>query len=1130
MQELRSTLSDTQATLQRAETENKRAQKQLTTFREAAEGNKTEAERLATLLDETKSRHETDVAQMRKQAATLQREKGELQTNVENLKAEVAKKTRTVARYGSPMTPNDPKFLTPARPNEAAEEENEDVFGTAASTRRRMDNSLVFGDTFDAELDALSPETSPIKNPAAAAAARSPIVPNHVASELESLKQSLAHAHRQIGTLKGSLNRERQLRTEYGRKLEGMGAAVPVPEGFEDDHDEDYEDEPGELPRVTPLRSGRGRGAKFRSNPTRANTRTSLAVKLALAEKAGQAAHQYDSVGPRSNDGHELPVADFSMGDQEEWVDVDEDGFASRRKSEDRDSVATAASETEIEGGDLVGRRLRSQSAISVGSSMDGMDPAYAHVLKGPRESTRTSSDMGYRKSTDSASGYTGTRAGNALAALMGQSRPGSVFDAPGTLASELGGLADAGTVGNEDRLREELGLGDEEDDVTPEGHHIGEDVLFEDIPAIAPVPVKPPVEMAEMSIQCELLLPPPPAPVIERTTISVQTVEIPPPSPPVTDEISVQTDTLPEPEKVAVVAAAAPAPVRQYADSSTGTDPVASPPGGRRVPLEIIGAVAGGAAGAAIANKRDSVASKRASLSSKRNSVASKRDSKLPPSAFKDPVVAASSSRRSNRTDTDTEGDTDYEDARETVGGTTPTQSLNEYHSMNDFENSDEGSGSESDSAESIKVSRMHVKRPGIGTSADAEATARDAMSRAEETSKRDTIVPATKMEEAKPKPEVKDTSVQTDDWTPPIPAGTTLFALGPQARQFQFIPGPTSPGVSTIALPTGAAVVAGATATATAATTATALKAPGSQRPGIIGSSPSGSLSGDAARPRLPSATLSPNAVPKAVDRTRPPTMMLPPPPRLPPPPPTTVPPTTTTTTKPGPPNMGPPPRPTSPPPAELIQRATTPSISRNSTLAVPPVVGGRTISQSRSIASSSAATTAPTRQQSGEHGVLPDPFDDNAGRPALKSMSSAAPSRRSVSSRRQSISSSISSDHGVRMADTSRSTALPIASGSNGVVSGGVLSGMQSVMSRSGPRAENATDPMIIHAITQTMIGEFLYKYTRKAIGKKHAERRHRRYFWIHPYTKTIYWSAVDPGSSNVTESSAKSGKLL
>ena len=71
--------------------------------------------------------------------------------------------------------------------------------------------------------------------------------------------------------------------------------------------------------------------------------------------------------------------------------------------------------------------------------------------------------------------------------------------------------------------------------------------------------------------------------------------------------------------------------------------------------------------------------------------------------------------------------------------------------------------------------------------------------------------------------------------------------------------------------------------------------------------------------------------------------------------------------------------------------------------------------------------------------------------------------------------------------------------------------------------------STDPTIIHAITQTMIGEFLYKYTRRTIGKGHGDRRHKRFFWVHPYTKTLYWSSADPGSSNVSESSAKSGML-
>ena len=70
-------------------------------------------------------------------------------------------------------------------------------------------------------------------------------------------------------------------------------------------------------------------------------------------------------------------------------------------------------------------------------------------------------------------------------------------------------------------------------------------------------------------------------------------------------------------------------------------------------------------------------------------------------------------------------------------------------------------------------------------------------------------------------------------------------------------------------------------------------------------------------------------------------------------------------------------------------------------------------------------------------------------------------------------------------------------------------------------------DSTDPAVIHAITQTMIGEFLHKYTRRAIGKGVSEKRHKRFFWVHPYTKTLYWSSADPGAQNTNQSSAKSG---
>ena len=66
----------------------------------------------------------------------------------------------------------------------------------------------------------------------------------------------------------------------------------------------------------------------------------------------------------------------------------------------------------------------------------------------------------------------------------------------------------------------------------------------------------------------------------------------------------------------------------------------------------------------------------------------------------------------------------------------------------------------------------------------------------------------------------------------------------------------------------------------------------------------------------------------------------------------------------------------------------------------------------------------------------------------------------------------------------------------------------------------------DSRMIQAITQTMIGEYLWKYTRKTGRGDMSEKRHRRYFWLHPYTRTLYWSDGDPSSSSRHELKAKS----
>lgn len=66
----------------------------------------------------------------------------------------------------------------------------------------------------------------------------------------------------------------------------------------------------------------------------------------------------------------------------------------------------------------------------------------------------------------------------------------------------------------------------------------------------------------------------------------------------------------------------------------------------------------------------------------------------------------------------------------------------------------------------------------------------------------------------------------------------------------------------------------------------------------------------------------------------------------------------------------------------------------------------------------------------------------------------------------------------------------------------------------------------DPAVSHAITQIMVGEFLYKYTRKVIGSGHTRTRNKRFFWVNPYTRTLCWSSKAPGSPNTPETRFKS----
>ena len=254
----------------------------------------------------------------------------------------------------------------------------------------------------------------------------------------------------------------------------------------------------------------------------------------------------------------------------------------------------------------------------------------------------------------------------------------------------------------------------------------------------------------------------------------------------------------------------------------------------------------------------------------------------------------------------------------------------------------------------------------------------------------------------------------------------------------------------------------------------------------PSIRGLSPAPAIDG------LPSPTES------APDRSRPPLMNLPPPPSM-PPPPTAVKKMST----------GPPPRPQSPPLDEYASRGATQTAAANrrTSQRQPPSAATGAIRSSSAMGAPEGASRQPSRSS----------FRQNTGNSTVRDEAAWAKSRESVKRRATKVISGPNTNE--------LNSAASSIMGSHENASMSSLGSMH--QAPRAPATTGATDPVTIHAITQTMIGEYLHKYTRRVVGKGQSEKRHKRFFWVHPYTKTLYWSSEDPGSGIASESSAKSG---
>ena len=722
-------------------------------------------------------------------------------------------------------------------------------------------------------------------------------------------------------------------------------------------------------------------------------------------------------------------------------------------------------------------------------TSLDGtMDPAFANVLRNspsPLKNTTSPPDP-----VSPSPPLKKSRAGTAY-------QRDSVGAAPSSLGAELSGLGTGVAMGGLGAAVLE-GLETEDDEPAPTSpvkvtttHATPVKTEFVVVPAkimsdngmqtdpevIPPPPAPPVVEKHEFAIQTDVevvpVVVPPPTPSYSEGSMATEPIPVPPQK--ITMEMDIQTDPIPELDDVMQSVEIQEGGVRAVRDVEIRSmvisrEEVEHP--GLSVPFPVR------SPSEADFTEDETIQARTPRVLS----MTSMRSPRPVAMIFEEP-------------DTETEPEAEWADARESVNDRTPADSMTDFHSAVGGSSMDGHAAVAEDSdAESVRTSRMAVRDKYTTLSTHGRKATGTLLS----------VPPSIPISRV----EIKEQSIQTDEWIPPaplapiVPPSPSFRRIGTHsnAPPFHFISSPPRNSEMSFA--------SGGTATPTQGLS------PGARTPlresaatfgvgavaGVVAAAGLVSRSGSRSdrRMSIESAISQPEEVRvplTPVDRTKPPVMIPPPPPSM--PPPSIIPPNKKAI------SMIPPPRPTSPPPPELIQRATTPTfgMARSTTPSLNvPTMGRRTNHPSlqsqqglglRQPASTSSFRSAPTRQRDA----------------SMTSLLSAA-----GVPRRMSVSSDRSSDMHVHY-PASQAQPQP------------KRPSMPTTPARTNE--DEAADVDVIQAITQTMIGEFLYKYTRKVVGKGHGEKRHRRFFWIHPYTKTIYWSDKDPGGTGVSESSAKSG---
>lgn len=494
-QEIRTNLSDLSGNLTKVESERARLAKELSTTRDGLDSQKLDNERLTNQLESLTSKHETDMANMRRTNAGLQREKMDLQTLVESTKTELALRERSIKRSTSAAS-GVHAMITGGSGSDGHTLEGED-----------MDEDDVFGPGRRGTLGARRKTGDGLlDSPGAFSEDGSPARGAEQLSETDKLRATLAHAQKSIQTLKSALAREKEAKMQLKKKLVGTGTVQPADLESEDDEDQlsepedpikdDYEvdeNHPEKRKRGAHIarRGGRGRGGRGVLVPRRGSLVGRMprgGVPSKLSSEVGTAA---------SEDGESEAYIEASIVDHEGDVSL---GSEQEELASDRGPSDSFAYDDER-------AALRASQ-----NSLAALDPAFAQIGEELPHSA-------------SAASISSTARQASLGSLMKEGRPTSaMFASDFHIADHFG----AREVVQPKETRE-IGIMTD-----------AEEAQSAPIPTPAPVPAPAPevtkVETQEISMQTD-----PEAP-IETKAFSMQTE---PEARPETIATSVQTEAV---------------------------------------------------------------------------------------------------------------------------------------------------------------------------------------------------------------------------------------------------------------------------------------------------------------------------------------------------------------------------------------------------------------------------------------------------------------------------------------------------------------------------------------------------------------------------------------------------------